>query len=447
MRLHSSLRSRFDQLYRLNTWMRRRFTASGRFLLGVLLFSGALGVDTRLNLVHQIFALTLVALLVALLWAQRFRGRFQAERRLPKYATVGQSLRYRVAVTALGRRRERGLHLIDELAAAPSVLEPLAHGAGALPAGGNWFDRKVGYQHWVWLMGLRIGALEPEGELPDLSPGVAGEAVLELIPLRRGWLHFSALHLGCPDPLGLFRGHYRIARQERLLVLPRRYPLPAVVLPGRRCYQRGGVSFAAHVGDAEEFIGLRDYRPGDPLRKLHWRAFARTGRPIVREYQEEYLVRHALLLDTFGAPGDTFEAAVSVAASLVARLDQQESLLDLLFVADRLHRLTAGRGVAASTTLLEGLACVTPTPNRSFAQLAALVLHHTAEFSGAVCILLDWDGPRRELVGRLYARGLPLLVLLVSTAHAAAPPDPDPLPVGALRLLNPTQLAQDLQRL
>src|SRR3977135_4628046 len=82
-----------------------------------------------------------------------------------------------------------------------------------------------------------------------------------------------------------------------------------------RRLQPGGVAFAGRVGDAEEFMSLRDYRSGDTPRRIHWKAWARTGRLVIKEYQDEFFVRHALLLDTFpsGATA-TLEAAESLAA-------------------------------------------------------------------------------------------------------------------------------------
>ena len=49
-------------------------------------------------------------------------------------------------------------------------------------------------------------------------------------------------------------------------MLPRRYAVPLLTLPGAQKYQEGGVAFAFNVGQSEEFVALRDYRHGDPLR-------------------------------------------------------------------------------------------------------------------------------------------------------------------------------------
>src|SRR5439155_587474 len=142
-------------------------------------------------------------------------------------------------------------------------------------------------------------------------------------------------------------------RPQRGLVL-----LEDLALPGVRKYQRGGVALAGAVGDSEEFVSLRDYRPGDPLRRVHWRSAARVGRPVVKEYQDEFFVRHALVLDTFAEreESDVFEEAVSVAASIACSIQTKDSLLDLLFVGPETYCFTAGRGLGHTDHMLEVLA-------------------------------------------------------------------------------------------
>ena len=91
---------------------------------------------------------------------------------------------------------------------------------------------------------------------------------------------------------------------------------------------------------------MRDYRPGDPLRRIHWRSWAKTDKPIVKEYQDEFFVRHALILDTFQkeAYGDVFEEAISVAASFACTMGTQDSLLDLMFIGTEERGRAGGAG-------------------------------------------------------------------------------------------------------
>src|SRR5690606_34015254 len=100
-------------------------------------------------------------------------------------------------------------------------------------------------------------------------------------------------------PFGVFRSLRKLALPQSLLILAKRYPIPPFELPGTTKYQQGGVSMASSVGESEEFVSLREYRPGDPLRHIHWKSYAKIGKPIVKEFQDEFFVRHALILDTF----------------------------------------------------------------------------------------------------------------------------------------------------
>src|SRR6202008_1442681 len=94
-------------------------------------------------------------------------------------------------------------------------------------------------------------------------------------------------------------------------------------LPVSRRYQPGGVMMSSGLGHSPEYVGNREYTPGEPARRLDFKAWARTGKPVVREYQEEYYSRIALVLDTFvpgrfrrGQEHPQFEAAVSLTAAI-----------------------------------------------------------------------------------------------------------------------------------
>ena len=184
------------------------------------------------------------------------------------------------------------------------------------------------------------------------------------------------------------------------------------------------------MGQSEEFVSLREYRRGDPYRHIHWRSWAKTGTPIVKEHEDEFFVRHALVLDTFSADpfSDCFEEAVSVAASFACTIQTQESLLDLLFAGAQAYCFTAGRGLAHADQMLEVLASVRANAkDESFDLLEELVLEHAAQISGCICVLLDWDTRRQELVRKLRTLGTPLLVLLVVDRGHKAQVDPGPM--------------------
>jgi uncharacterized protein (DUF58 family) len=395
----------------------RRLTRAGLLAMGVLMLSAAMGLDTERTLAFQVFTFTLVALLIAMLGALRLGGRFRAERVLPPFASVGEPLRYRIVVSNESPRSQRGLHVLDELVdPRPSIADLVARRTGHGSVLRAWRPL-LALRAWRALLALRP-VVEPVGaRLPELP--AAGDAVvqLEFTPRRRGAVMLSAVTIWRPDPLGLVRALRVLKAPATLVVLPRRYPVPQLRLPGTRQYQQGGVTLVSSVGDSQEFQGLRDYRPGDPLQRIHWKSFARSGRPIVREYESEFFERHALVLDTFVAvEDDVFEEAVAIAASFACTIETQESLLDLMFVGHESYRYTAGRGQLQVARLLEVLAHVQVCADRSIDVLRVAILERRESLSSAIVVLLAWDESRRALVESLQATGLELLVLVVVPA-------------------------------
>jgi uncharacterized protein (DUF58 family) len=159
------------------------------------------------------------------------------------------------------------------------------------------------------------------------------------------------------------------------------------------------------------------------LRHIHWKSTSKTGKLIVKEFQNEFFVRQALVLDTFldtsNAP--EFEEAVSIAASFALTLNTQESLLDLLFVGKQAFCVTTGHGVAQVDHMLEILASVQPCDSGRFSDLEQLVLQQISLVSGCICIFLKWDEDRKRLVEEISLLGVPQLVLVLNRAGQKAP--------------------------
>ena len=416
------------RLYRLISWfrhwVRRRFTRAGLVVLGAILVAGTMGIDTDNTVAYQAFTLLLFLLLVAFSFGWFFRAQFSATRLLPRFGTVGVPFNYRIALTNLTARTQAGLTLLENLAdPRPSFQEWRA---------AQLSDEKH-FRPFRFSQRQRANpftlATVKEAFVPGTPARQEVEVRVELMPLRRGVLRFNGATLARPDPLGLFRALANVPLPQTALILPKRYPLPPIALPGAMKYQQGGVALASNVGRSEEFVALREYRRGDPWRHIHWRSWAKTGKPIVKEFEDEFFVRHALVLDTFTDQShrDEFEEAVSVAASFACSIQTQESLLDLLFVGPEAYCFTAGRGLAHTDQLLEILASVRACSDLSFRTLEHLVLDRIGVVSGCICVLLAWDAERRMFVEKIKTLGVPVLVLVVTPAGQGKSLDPGPM--------------------
>jgi uncharacterized protein (DUF58 family) len=428
----------FRRLYGVTRWFRRRVTPTGALVAATGVTAGLLGADTRLSQAHTVFAVGLSLIVVGFVARGRLRPALDIARRLPRFVTVGMPARYVVTLRNASARVLDGLTLEERL---HQPYPEAAAFAKRRARASNWFDRAVGYPDWLdWLQRLRGVSVAP-AEIPALQPGQSTELTLTLQPLQRGVAFFEGFGVSRCDPLGLWRTLFDVPATEVLIVLPEIHRVEWPEFGGSRHHQPGGISMALRVGDSEEFRSLRDYRPGDPLRAIHWRSWARTGRPVVKEHQEEYFTRHALVLDTASAAtmDEGFEAAVSVAASFVVGSRSEDSLLDLLFVGGEAHRITAGRGVGTTDTLLRVLAAVRPSAPESFAQLAQSVTAHAPAISSAILVLLGWDASRARLVAALRNLRVGVRAYVItdsavdSPAHDDIPPEVRRVRPGAVR--------------
>lgn len=416
------------RLYRIITWSTywttRRFTAVGQGVLGAVCVALVTALDVDGAVGYQALIPLAAVLFLAFVFSLRFRAGFEVERKLPRVVTAGQAFSYRVTVKNLTRQLQTGLTLIEDL------TDPR-------PAFKEWKEYKLDEDKHVrpfrferrnFRSPFKIATVK-EGQIPALRPGERGEVTVELTPWRRGVVQFVGVAIARPDPLGIYRALRKLTAPQSLVVLPRRYPLPPIALPGGMKYQQGGVAMASNIGQSEEFVSLREYRRGDPPRHIHWRSWAKAGKPIVKEFEDEFFVRHALVLDTFTPRphSEVFEEAVSVAASFACTVLTQESLLDLLFVGPEAYCFTAGRGLAHADQMLEILASVRPCGGQPFALLETLVVNHANTVSGCICVMLAWDDTRKKFVEKLKLLGLPVIVIVIRPAGETQSLDPGPM--------------------
>jgi len=432
----------------VDRWARERLTMAGWVALAACFTAAVAGVDTNQTVTYQAFTFLACLLLAAWLASLPFRAQVRITRELPQYVTAGEPFSYRVEVVNSGKRPLAGATLVERPAdPRPGYREWLSTREPGEERR-NWFDRKAGYFRWRWFIERRLPAPPGEAPLPTLAPGRGETLRLTLLPRRRGRISLAGFTLGRTDPLGLVKGLAHVAAPAKVIALPRRYRLPKLALPGSRKFQQGGVTLSASVGDSEEFLALRDYRPGDPLQRVHWKSFARLGVPIVKEYQDEFFERHALILDTARLQGEdaVFEEAVALAASFVYTIDTLECLLDLLFVGSHpsenltVRSYTAGRGQMHASHMLEILAGVSPSGAESFDALARAVLAQRGALSSCILVLVHWDEARRKLLDALAGSGMEVRALLVCDEK------PVDLPARVLAL-HPGRIEQGLARL
>lgn len=403
----------------INYFFHRRLRPAGASLGIILVLATCLAIGHPRASIYQLFTLTLSMMVVGLPWVFFRRAKAEATREVPRHATAGEMLRFAVKIKNTGRRNLTRAWLSET----PPDPRPAEEDFISLREPGeeqrNGFDRAFAFYRWKWLcLRTRLFTGGFSSQEIRLQPGEAMRVFIELTPQHRGVIRLHDLRLLLPDPLGLFQRCARVSSTpSTLIVLPRRYPLPRVELPGGAAFKVSGEANTNSIGTSGEFVGLRDYRPGDPLRLIHWKSWARTGRPIVKELEDTFYPRYALVLDTLADRNSdaVFEDVVSVAASFAMTIDTSESILDLMFIRDQAHVFTAGRGIERAERMLEVLAGVAAVHTGDHRSLAQLVLKHGDDLTSCLVILNGWDESRADLLQRLERGGIICVPIIIGS--------------------------------
>jgi hypothetical protein len=407
----------FWLIYRCRQWLVAQFTPIGLGVLAVLGISAIAGLGSTESMSHLLFFLALTLLGLAGIGSRFLHYRFKATRTLPRFGTVGEPLQYQVEIQNLTPQAQAGLKFAETLITPFPPFQEFKWIKACFPVGRQWqrpWRQRVARQRWA------IARLQ---DLPTLLPKVKTKVTVEIIPLKRGRLALDTMTVACPDPLGLLYRRQRYTDPQSVCILPQRYELPPLNLPATRRHQMGEQMLASSIGESLEFRSLRDYRPGDPTNKIHWKSWAKVGRPIVREQQDESAIHHALILDTFlpEAESEIFEAALAVALSVLTQTQPEETRLDVIFATHQPRCVTVGRGLRQRAPLLETLATLSPCQDLALESLTPILQARLPRLSGCFCIFISPDETRYAFLRRLAQSGIPIKAIFLCEPNLPQP--------------------------
>lgn len=186
-----------------------------------------------------------------------------------------------------------------------------------------------------------------------VSRDVPARASLTWTPERRGELELGPIDVSTRFPFGAVKKTLRFNQPARVLIRPEPRTPPALAFRSAVSSAGGSALSTARVGAGEEFLGLREYVPGDPIRRIAWRASARHRKWVTREFSspEVVLLRLALVTDP-ALDDEANEAAVSLAAGALSEAHRHGVRLMLCDPAD------PGRVIRGLPEALDALALV-----------------------------------------------------------------------------------------
>lgn len=299
-----------------------RPTGAGWIFFAVVAAVSFAALNTGNNLLYLVLSLMLAFLVLSGVLSESALRGISVRRRTPLELVVGRSGRVVLEVHNAQRRVPAYAVWIEDWGTPPGFRQRRALGR---------------------VLMLRVPA------------GATERRAYRVVPERRGRLRFASVRVTTRFPFGLFAKSLTLEIAEAVLVYP---ALETTALPASVVGRRQPGTSRRRGGAESEAAGLREYAPGDPPRRIHWRASWRRGALLVREAESEAGGEAEVRLHTAsGSAGPAFERAVGRAASEAAT-----ALAAGLRVGLRTdsRRIAPDRGPAQRARLLGYLALVEP---------------------------------------------------------------------------------------
>ena len=167
---------------------------------------------------------------------------------------------------------------------------------------------------------LRAGEGPVTVRFPDIAPGTSETRVVPFRPGRRGGIDSIQAAVSTRFPFSLFEKSVEFSVPAGILVYPRPSPPAARNEDLPNAAPSGRPFRAGRVGAFPR--GAREHLPADPVRDIHWKATARTGRWMVKEREGEAVPVVDLGVEETG-PEEAFEARISETCGAVLDLERR----------------------------------------------------------------------------------------------------------------------------
>jgi uncharacterized protein (DUF58 family) len=257
----------------------------------------------------------------------------------------------------------------------------------------------------------------PLGYCMHVSARKTQTVMAHMIPRRRGILELHEIRLSCAFPFGFVNRIQYLEHTQKIVVYPRMGKLQRQVLQRAREAATLGTMNSATRGGHDEFYGLREYRPGDPMRSIHWRRTARTGQMVIRELTSNVTPQIIVVLDLHGSEQIAdrtarAERGIELAASIIGHAFHENFAVGLLLPGVPSAELTEPRmGIDQRRKLLGTLAilaldriqsrasALSRTLRKSNAQWVVISLSRPSEYDiplGGSATWLPLDDPESE---------------------------------------------------
>jgi len=237
----------------------------------------------------------------------------------------------------------------------------------------------------------------------------------------RGVYQFSTIEALVCSPLGLAVTETAIAAPIELHVRPRYESLRSIHIRPRRTHSFAGPIRSHLPGSGIDFHGCRTFMQGDDVRRINWRAYARTDELVVCDYEQDRITDVNLILDArarahaFIGQQHTLEFAAQATAAIAASFCSQGNNVGLLTYGDVLDWVFPGVGQSQLDRILDALAHASLADKIAFEDLYQIPTRLFAPNSQLVLVSCNLDQDDIETLALLKNRGYSVLFISINT--------------------------------
>ncbi len=246
--------------------------------------------------------------------------------------------------------------------------------------------------HSLWSYAAKEKTLKTTVYFPYVPAGQERTGTYRGRLFDRGKYELGPVRISTQFPFGLFSRTISAPEKDTLYVYPRLGRLTRNWLQRNRQALAGADRRERRPGPEGDFYGVREWRSGDSLRYIHWRSSARTGKLVVRQFEQPRNRDVAILLDLWRSEKPTarerenVELAVSFAATVLSDLCRRGgSKVHLATHNDKPHCLD---GPAAAALLQDMMKILAVLESRSDDCLPALMDHALNRIASGTEIIL-----------------------------------------------------------
>ncbi|MFO7811232.1 MAG: DUF58 domain-containing protein [Candidatus Delongbacteria bacterium] len=320
----------YSRLYKRNSLLRQKLTPLGVIVVIVCIISALTGLNIFSSGLYRIFTLSLSLIVVSYLMRTKKVSHIEIKAFFDKKYEAGKRSEISIRIYNLS---DSDIHDIDILPETEKFIPDKNEFLNIKEPGEekrNFWDRNVYYFRWLWHI-LKKYKVEFEAfNIKKIKKDSHITINYIFLPVQRGKVNFKGFNILQKDVLGLFYTKKFIEQKDKIIIMPKevkfdtRLKNSIKILNERMKRGRNSLSLKHKAGD---FVGIRDYVPGDPYKNIHWKTWAKTGKPAVIEKGVEKIREFCILLINVknDSNDDDFLLFEDILSSLFSTLKYLES--------------------------------------------------------------------------------------------------------------------------